>query len=70
MSDGTKYDTSFTEAPICPYCGHAQRDAWELDFGPGMEGDGDVWCGECDERFECSRNATISYTTRKRGADR
>ncbi len=34
----TPINTEFTDKPICPYCGHSERDAWEIDFG-GMDGD-------------------------------
>jgi hypothetical protein len=61
MSD----DTQFTDEPVCPYCGHVHRDAWEINFGPGLEGDTDIWCGECGEQMHCSRSVAVSYSTSK-----
>lgn len=58
-------DTSHTSDPVCPHCGHVERDAWEMDFGPGLEGDTTVTCGACDEEYRCERNATIYYTSTK-----
>jgi uncharacterized Zn-finger protein len=57
-------DTSYTDDPICPYCGKAQRDAWEIDLGPGYEGDGEMACGWCEREFYISRHVAISYTTK------
>jgi transcription elongation factor Elf1 len=63
MSD--KFETQHTDNPTCPFCGHAERDAWEIDFGPGIEGDTTVSCGECGEDYKASRGAIIFYHTRK-----
>lgn len=58
-------DTSHTNDPICPYCGDVKRNAWELNFGPGIEGDIVVTCGSCGEEYHCERNAIIYYTSTK-----
>lgn len=52
--------------PICPHCGYAHRDAWEIYFGPGIDGDADVTCGACGEEYFCSRDAIITYTSAKK----
>ncbi len=67
MSDtkNQSFDTEFTDNPICPHCGDEDRDAWELDLGPGLEGTGEVECVACGKEFSVSRMATITYTTRK-----
>ena len=57
-------DTEYTEAPVCPHCGHNHRDAWEWDFGAGYEGDTEVECDMCDEPFQVFRDARITYTTK------
>jgi transcription elongation factor Elf1 len=57
------FNTHYTSNIVCPYCGHEDRDSWEVDFGPGMEGDTRVWCGNCDEEFNVSRNVEVSYTS-------
>lgn len=53
------------ESPICPHCGHKQRDAWEIDFGPGMEGETEITCGSCERDYIVSREVTVYYSTRK-----
>ena len=57
------FNTHYTSNIMCPYCGHENRDSWEVDFGSGMEGDTRVWCGNCDEEFYVSRNVEVSYTS-------
>ena len=52
---------SLKDAPTCPACGHAETDAWELDFGAGLEGDTHVWCGECETEYRCARTVSVYY---------
>lgn len=59
MSDLIRQDL-----PICPYCTHQHQDAWEWDLGPGLEGDGEVECHNCEKSFFVSRVCDVSYTTR------
>jgi hypothetical protein len=59
MSDLVRQDW-----PVCPYCGHAHKDAWEWDLGPGLEGDGEFECVDCDKPFRVSRICDVSYTTK------
>lgn len=61
----TEFDTDYTDDIICPYCGHKDRDSWEVDFG-GMEGDTDVNCGACGEEFHASRSVSVSYSSWKK----
>ena len=56
-------ETQYSDDPICPYCGYKQRDAWEIKFGPGSEGETEVDCGECGKTFICSRSVTVTYCT-------
>lgn len=58
-------DTDYTEYVTCPHCGNKDRDSWEIDFGPGMEGDAEVQCGSCGEDFLASRLVSIKYCTKK-----
>lgn len=58
-------DTSYTDNPVCPYCGAVDMDAWEINLGPGLEGDGESSCGSCEKTFFISRMVSISYTTKK-----
>lgn len=59
-------DTDHTHNAICPHCGYEHRDSWEFNFGPGLEGDGDVDCHSCSEPFMCSRHVAITYSTSKK----
>jgi ribosomal protein S27AE len=59
-----KYDTEHRDTAICPHCGHPHRDMWDVNFGPGIEGDREMDCGECGKTFFVSKYATITYTTR------
>ncbi|MFH1633913.1 MAG: hypothetical protein ABIG63_07855 [Chloroflexota bacterium] len=61
-------DTEYRDYAICPYCGYEERDSWEIDLGPGPEGDGEADCGRCGETYLVSRQCTITYTTVKKGA--
>lgn len=53
-----------TDNAVCPYCGTVERDSWEYNFGPGLEGDGEVTCGSCGEKFFCSRHVSVTYSTK------
>jgi len=52
----------YTTHPECPYCGHIERDDWEIDFG-GIEGDAELTCGKCERDYLCSRSVNVSYST-------
>ena len=56
-------NTTMTDAPCCPHCGHVERDAWEIDFGTGLDGDAVVACGACGEDYHCQRQVTVYYTS-------
>ena len=58
-------DTEHRDAPICPYCGHARTDAWEINFGPGMEGEAEIDCAHCEREYIVARNVTVTYCTSK-----
>ena len=55
------------DQPQCPHCDYVMRDAWEVDFGLGIEGDAVVSCGSCGEDYEVYRHATIYYDSHKVG---
>lgn len=50
----TDAETSETEGPCCPACGHTHRDAWEW----GLE-DGDHTDHECEE---CGALMRVEYS--------
>lgn len=49
------------DAPVCPCCGHLESDAWEINFGGGLDGDAIITCGSCNEEYFVERVATIQY---------
>jgi uncharacterized Zn-finger protein len=56
-------NTEYTHNLICPYCGHENKDSWEVNMDEGMEWDDDIECGSCDETYRASRHCTITYST-------
>jgi hypothetical protein len=60
-----KIDTEYTREPVCPYCGYVFRNAWELNFDEGLEGQTETDCGECERPLKIWRNVSISYSTKK-----
>ncbi len=57
-----------TRDPVCPHCGHAVRDAWEIPFGGEPEGvEEGHECGRCEGVFDIQREITVRYTTTARG---
>jgi hypothetical protein len=57
----TKY--LFNKEPICPNCETEYRDAWELTFDGGGEGETEVECGSCEKPFTIARHISVSYST-------
>lgn len=55
---------NLTDFPVCPHCGHVERDAAEIDFG-GMDGDTIVACGSCGVDYFVERRVSVSYSTAK-----
>lgn len=60
----TGVDLEYNRAPICPYCGCAMRDAWELGDDPDK-----VDCGACGETYKVERHVEVTYSTSKIPAD-
>jgi DNA-directed RNA polymerase subunit RPC12/RpoP len=58
-------DTQRNPQPVCPHCGAPERDAWEIDFGAGMEGETEIECGNCSEEYVAAREVSVTYSTRK-----
>lgn len=57
-------ETTLQDRPVCPHCGYQHDDAWEWDFGPGLDGNNDdMQCYRCDEKFDCERIVDVRYTT-------
>lgn len=54
MSD--TFNDDFLE---CHYCGHEDKDAWELDAD-----DGKTTCPSCGREFLYSRNPSVTYSAK------
>lgn len=59
------YDTAHRDNIVCPHCGYEERDSWEVDFGPGLEGETEHQCARCCEAMKAERHCTVTYTTAK-----
>ncbi len=51
--------------PICPHCGHVEQDAWEIDFGLGLDGEREVSCNSCGEDYFLERIVSVNYKSSK-----
>lgn len=54
-------DTSYTIKPTCPHCGHVDHDDWEINFGPGLDGDTVTCCDACGLDYFLSRLVIVRY---------
>ncbi len=54
-------ETKYLDNPICPYCGHIVKDAWEIDFR--INDDQETNCNQCGKDFLISRHLTVTYST-------
>lgn len=59
------FDTEHRDNIVCPYCGYEDRDSWEVDFGPGLEGETEHQCADCGQTMKAERCCTVTYTTAK-----
>jgi hypothetical protein len=56
-----KIETEGREFAVCPYCGYAEPDSWELN--DGKEGGSETECGHCELTFRYNRRVSVSYDT-------
>lgn len=56
-------ETRHTRYIICPFCEYENKDSWEVDFGPGIEGNTEVYCDSCGKPFMVSRTVDVTYTS-------
>jgi len=59
------HEHEYTDNAVCPYCGNVDKDSWEIDTGPGFDGDTQTDCGHCGRTYHVTRNVSVSYSTRK-----
>jgi len=64
------YDTEHRDNIVCPHCGYEDRDSWEVDFGPGLEGETEHECADCGLTMKAERCCTVTYTTAKSPNDK
>jgi transcription elongation factor Elf1 len=55
-----KFDTKYTDEPVCPHCGDAQSDASEIH---GHCETARMNCGSCEKEFESVQDIQITYST-------
>ncbi len=66
QSSPASFDTVNTREVTCPYCGDAGHDSWEIDFGPGLEGEAEIDCDSCGNKYIASREVSVTYSSRKK----
>ena len=64
MKSDITNDTYNSEGVECPFCGHIDKDSWEL--GDGGEGTGEIECGDCEKTFTWERHISVSYSGKKK----
>ena len=47
--------------PVCPYCQHVHRDAWE--WGESFDGGATAECEGCGREFRAVRDTHVSWRT-------
>lgn len=68
MSEPIEIDLLLNPEPICPHCGHKDRDWWD---GPQWQ-DEDVReeeCVSCGEKYFIEASISIEFTTAKKDRD-
>ena len=58
------FETDHTKEPVCPNCGHKEKDAWEINFR-GLDGDVEHTCNSCGEEYFLTRHVSIRYSSEK-----
>lgn len=48
--------------PVCPYCNHVYRDAWDLQLDEDETAE--IECGKCERQFEIQKLVAITYSTK------
>jgi hypothetical protein len=55
-------DHNHTNYPVCPYCGHVDKDPSEIDFSSSEVAE--VTCGECDMDYTLIQHIKITFTSK------
>jgi hypothetical protein len=56
----TEINHEYTQEIVCPHCGYADRDSWEVE-----PNDDEMNCGRCDKEFYYERHIDVTYSTQK-----
>lgn len=56
-----RLETLYEPHPICPFCAHIMRDAWELNLSD--EETTTVTCDRCEQRYHVCMSIEYRYTT-------
>ena len=57
-------ETQYQQNIVCPYCGYADKDSWEVEF-ENLEGTTEQECGNCEKTFIVTKQAEITYSSNK-----
>lgn len=61
----TEIDHEYTKDIVCPYCGHRERDSWEISGNEDGKSS-EVECSECSKAFYYECHVRVTYTTEKK----
>ncbi|OAJ67729.1 hypothetical protein [Gluconobacter cerinus] len=65
MSEPTELDCLLNPEPVCPYCGHKDRDWWDSSEPLADEDIVQMECGSCEREYTVSCSIEILFTTAK-----
>lgn len=60
MSEETEIDCKYTDNCVCPYCGHEDKDSWEI-----RENSKEGYCDSCDKKFSIEQEFSRTFCTSK-----
>jgi len=63
----TKFDHTYTNLIVCPYCGHKDKNSGERITELKENGEQLYECGSCGEEFYAEVDIEVTFTTYKKG---
>lgn len=57
-----KIESHVTDYPVCPYCGHVDKDPSEIEFSSSEVAE--VTCGECDMDYTLIQHIKTTFTSK------
>ena len=61
----TEINHEYTDDIVCPHCGYAQGDSWEISGNEDGKC-GEVECAKCNKTFYYECYVSVTYTTEKK----